>query len=307
MVDNDNTIHANPEPLNEAPSPEVLQDINFANITEVSIPDGENPRSPTTILTKYKAGQIIEHDSGEIVKKMGPSSEQVAITASCAFHIYETHLAHKVPGSQFPEDFTLGRVIDLIEKKFDFDKIYQAQIEPAGVLGEHKYVGTEDVGIEFTTGVATTDQMLDNGIVTSEQLNVFNQFKDRIREVNQTGDQAQKTALQNEFNLFGYPIYLGQRFPGSPLLIFFDTQSIKTTEMAIVVRDGKLVTTMTGHHREPLPFPPDLNYLKNEEPDEYQKLLKLHGSDEAIQTVLNRDFEINSQDWLNAGFIKSKE
>ena len=79
--------------------------------------------------------------------------------------------------------------------------------------------------------------------------------------------------------------------------------------MAIVVQDQKLLTTMVGHYRENLPFPPgesSLSYAKEKQPAAYQDLLKQFGSDEAILEALDEDFEMNSLDWMQAGFIKGR-
>lgn len=293
----------------QEPDGSFIKDQNryFDSITRVSVPQGDNPRSPSKILVEDQTGQTQEFPPDHILKQIGASGREVSISAASAYHIYDMHISGRVAGSRFPEGYTLGEIARLIESKFDFDEITRAQQEPKGAIGEHKYVGTKDVGIEFTTGVATMDQMVQRGTITQEQLSAYNQLRDRIREANRTDNQEEMTKIQETFNRLGYPIYLGQRFPGSPLLPFFDAQPIQTTEMAIVVKDGKLVTTMTGHHREPLPFSPDLEYIKTQEPDYYQQLLGIYGSDQAIQQALTADFEVSSADWLNTGFIQARE
>jgi hypothetical protein len=283
----------------------------FESIQSVAMPEGSNPRSPEKILITTKDGETREIDPNQVVKTIGEGEHALEITAGTAFHIYHLHVSGEVPGSKFNEGTTLSDVAKLIAEKFDLEAVASAQRNGSGPLLEHKFVGTIDTGNErFSTSVATLEQMLENGVITSEQLQDFNDnYRSIVEQSNREGNQDMQNQVMNDFNSKGYPMYLKQRFPGAPVTPFFDADSVQTSEMAIVAKDGQLVTTMTGHHREKLPFSPASTFEHIKESSnqaEYQRLLELFGSDEVIQEQIEKEFEINSADWLNAGFIERR-
>ena len=50
-----------------------------------------------------------------------------------------------------------------------------------------------------------------------------------------------------------------------------------------------------------------LDFAKSKAVKEYARLLELFGSDEAILEKLNEEFDTNSNDWLQAGFIAERK
>ena len=220
------------------------------------------------------------------------------------------HLSGSVPGSAFEKGTTLSDVVKLIEEKFNLAEVARSQKEGSGPLLEKKFVGTIDTKTEqFETGVGTFKEMLDSGVITPEQMQDFlDNYKDKIEQANFGGNQEEIDKIIEEFNAKDYPVYLKQRFPGAPLTPFFDTEAIKTSEMAIVANGNKLVTTMTGHHREKLPFSPasTFEFIKEKNANEYARLQGLFGSDEEIVKKMEEEFKLNSADWLQAGFIEKR-
>lgn len=296
---------------------------NYFNLIQsIAIPEGNKPWAPKKIIISDNNGETKEFDPQQTIKTIGEGDNKLEITAKTAYHIDHLHLSGEEPGSTFEKGTTLSDVARLIEEKFNLAEVAHAQKEGSGPLMEKKFVGTIDTGTEqFETGVATLNEMLDRGVITPEQMQDFlDNYKDKIEQANFNGDQEEINKLKEEFNNKGYPIYIEQRakmkdkdgnlipVPGSPITPFFDTDPVKTSEMAIVANDSKLITTMTGHHREKLPFSPASTFkrIKEKNTNEYARLQELFGSDEEIKSKIEEEFKINSTDWLNAGFIEKR-
>jgi len=283
----------------------------FDSIQSVSIPEGSDPRSPEKIIITDVDGETRELDPWQTIKTIGEGENQLEITAGNANHIDNLHLSGNVPGSSFEKGTSLSDVAKLIEEKFNLAEVARSQEEGSGPLMEKKFVGTIDTETEqFETGVATLNEMLDKGVIAPEQMEDFlDNYKDKIEQANFTGNQEEQDKLMDEFNNKEYPIYLKQRFPGAPVTPFFDTDPVQTSEMAIVANGGKLVTTMTGHHREKLPFSPasTFEFIKEKNANEYARLQELFGSDEEIKSKMEEEFRMNSADWLQAGFIEKRQ
>jgi hypothetical protein len=76
-------------------------------------------------------------------------------------------------------------------------------------------------------------------------------------------------------------------------------------ELAVVIINNKIITTMPGHHREKLPFSPK-GVWEHASDAEKTKLIEKFGSEDEALSRINADFEINAKDWTNAGFIKKR-
>lgn len=289
----------------------INQEAFIKTITEVTIPEGEDINAPKNIIIKRKVDGKSTEDTippDKIIFVIGKDPYGIKVDAEAAFHIYSRHLSEEAAGSKFT-GMTLYDVLRQIQTQFDLAEVARAQKEGVGPLEEKKFVGTIDIGIKGTTGVATLDEMLRLGIITQSQVDEYKALTKDIEDANFRSDQEKKDRLIQEFNQKGYPIYLGQRFPVAPITPFFDTDPIDTTEMAIVVIDGKLITTMTGHHREKLPLGPQaqIEFAKEKRPKDYDELMEKFLTEAEVLKRLTREFyELNSPDWLNAGFIQRR-
>lgn len=281
----------------------------ISDIQSMELPEGEDSRAPKNVIV-CTATEKMSLPADHVIHRIGEGENTIDVTAGAAFHIYQMHISGKIAGSQFP-GMNLADVMEKIETQFDLTEVARAQREGTGPLKEHKYVGAVDVGLEATTGVATVEEMRNADVITAEQVADYDAVKNKVATANRSGDQTAQNAVMKEFNSKGYPIYLARRFPGSPVIPFFDTNAVKTSKMTAIVIGGKLITTMTGEPREKLPFPPtqgSLDYIKNSFPDEYERLISEFGDDAGIIKALEEDFDkVNSPDWLQAGFIGKRE
>lgn len=282
----------------------------ISDIQSMELPEGEDERAPKNVIVNTSTEQM-QLSADQVIHRIGEGEEAIDINAGTAFHIYHLHISGEVAGSQFP-GMTLADVMEKIKTQFNLEEVAKAQKEGVGPLREHKYVGAVDVGLDdATTGVATVEDMVKAGVITAEQAADYETYKDKVAAANREGDEDARNAVMKEFNDKGYPIYLARRFPGSPVIPFFDTEAVKTSKMTAIVIGGKLITTMTGDPREKLPFPPSqgtLDYAKGAFPDEYQRLQGEFGDDAKIIEALAEEFDtLNSPDWLQAGFIGKRE
>jgi len=246
--------------------------------------------------------------SKQIVKTMEKDGVTIDIEAGSAEHIYSTHISPDAPpGSKFDGVKSIDELSGKIKDNFDFTKIQEALSNGAGPLEEKKFVGTIDIGEKMKTGVATLAEAAEKLGVTEEEIAEYQRHIDEIIALNKEGDEEKKKAFVSSYNSThpSSKIYLSQRFPTAPITPFFDGEAIETSELAVVIIDNKLITTMPGHHREKLPFSPK-GVWDHESDDEKAKLVEQFGSEEEALKRIEADFEINAKDWTEAGFIKKR-
>ncbi len=283
-------------------------------ITKLSIPAEEQQKMKEE---KRRFPNVIEIECGntketipanQVVKVMEKDGVTINIEAGSAEHIYSTHISPAAPpGSKFDGVKSIDELSGKIRDNFDFTKIQSDLDKGAGPLEEKKFVGTIDIGEKMKTGVATLSEAAQKLGVTEEEIVEYQKHIGEIIALNKDGDEEKKKAFIASYNA-SHPdskIYLAQRFPTAPITPFFDGEAIETSELAVVIIDNKLITTMPGHHREKLPFSPK-GVWDHASTGEREKLIKQFGSEEEALKRIEADFEINAKDWTDAGFIKKR-
>lgn len=260
------------------------------------------------VITRDGKTELIKAE--EVVAKIEKDGVSISVEAENAEHIYSTHVAPDAPaGSKFEGIPNLETLFGLIRDRIDFLEVAKRLADGQGPLKEHKYVDTVDIGQKMKCGVATFGEAQAQLGITNESLEDYRtNWKQRIIEANRNDDAEARKALIKEYNDShpGSNMYLGERFPHAPITPFFDGAPITTTELSVIITDGKLVTTMPGHHREKLPFAPKAawDFAK---PEEKEKLIAQFGSEAAAMAAITEDFAINAEDWAEAGFIQARK
>lgn len=255
-------------------------------------------------------GKVETIKAEEVVATIEKDGVSINVPAANAEHIYSTHVSPDAPpGSKFEGVQNLEQVFEMIRDRIDFSEVAKRLKEGQGPLKEHKYVDTVDIGKEMKCGVATLEEAREQLGVTEADLEDYRAgWKQKVIEVNKSGDPAAKDVLIKEYNdaHSRSNMYLGKRFPVAPVTPFFDGAPIKTTELGVVIVDGELVTTMPGHHREKLPFAPKgvWDFAK---PEEKEALITQFGNEAAAMNAITEDFAINAEDWAEAGFIQARK
>lgn len=284
-------------------------------ISEITIPESEvlkmkeeKRRSPNVVvITKNGVEETIS--SKDIVKTLEKDGVTISLDAGSAEHIYSMHLSPDAPpGSKFEGVASIEDLTDKIKDNFDFTKIQEALNKGVGPLEEKKFVETIDIGEKMKTGVATLEEAIEKIGVTPEDVEEYKKHIDEIIALNKEGNEEKKKAFITSYNESHSEskIYLSQRFPTAPITPFFDGESIDTTELAIVIIDGKIITTMPGHHREKLPFSPK-GVWEHASAEEKKQLIEQFKSEEEVLKRVDEDFQINARDWTNAGFIQRRQ
>lgn len=283
-------------------------------ITIIRVPEEEQQKMKEE---KRRSPNVVEIERGgnkeivsakEVIKVIEKDGVTINVEAGSAEHIYAMHLSPDAPpGSRFEGVKSIDELTDKIRDNFDFSQIREALTKGAGPLEEKKFVETIDIGEKMKTGVATLTEAAEKLGVTDGEIEEYKNHINEIISLNREGDEEKKKAFIDSYNA-SHPdskIYLAQRFPTAPITPFFDGEPIDTTELAVVILDNRLVTTMPGHHREKLPFSPQGVWEHSDE-KEREALIEQFGSEEEALKRIEEDFEINAADWTNAGFIKRK-
>jgi hypothetical protein len=283
-------------------------------ITRITIPEEEQQKMKEE---KRRSPNVVEIERGgnkeiipanQVVKEIEKDGVTVNVEAGSAEHIYAMHLSPNAPpGSQFEGVKSIDELTEKIRDNFDFTQIQEALTKGTGPLEEKKFVETIDIGEKMKTGVATLKEAAEKLGVTSEEIEEYQKHVTEIIALNREGDEEKKKAFIDSYNAshLDSKIYLSQRFPTAPITPFFNGEPIDTTELAVVIVDSKLVTTMPGHHREKLPFSPQ-GVWEHASDEEKKKLVDQFGSEEEAIKRIEADFEVNARDWTNAGFIKKR-
>ena len=296
------------EQYNEAiPSAEKISKITIP-AEEIQKMKDEKRRSPSVIeVDKNGVKEIIS--AKDIVKTLEKDGVTINLDAGSAEHIYSMHLSPDAPpGSKFEGVASIDDLTDKIKDNFDFTKIQEALNKGVGPLEEKKFVETIDIGEKMKTGVATLGKAIEKLGVTLEEAEEYKKYVNEIIALNKEGDEEKKKSFITSYN-YAHPggkIYLSQRFPTAPITPFFDGESIDTTELAVVIIDGKIITTMPGHHREKLPFAPK-GVWEHATPEEKKQLIEQFGTEKETLKRIDEDFQINANDWTNAGFIQKRQ
>lgn len=288
--------------------------LSAEKITKITIPEEEQQKMKEE---KRRSPNVVEIERGgnkeivsakEIVDVIEKDGVTINVEAGSAEHIYSMHLSPDAPpGSKFEGVKSLDDLTNKIKDNFDFTEIRDALTKGTGPMEEKKFVETIDIGEKMKTGVATLDEAAEKLGVTAEEIAEYQKHIEEITALNKEGDEGKKKAFMESYNSShqNSKIYLSQRFPTAPITPFFDGEPIETTELAVVIIDSKLVTTMPGHHREKLPFSPK-GVWEHASDEEKKNLIAQFGSEEEVLKRIEADFEINAKDWTNAGFINKR-
>lgn len=289
-------------------------DSGVEKITRITIPVDEKQkmadekRRTPNVVEIYRNGNTEIISTKEVLKVIEKDGVVINVEAGSAEHIYAMHLSPDAPpGSRFEGVKSIDELTDKIRDNFDFARIQEALTKGSGPLEEKKFVETIDIGEKMRTGVATLDEATEKLGITLDEIDEYKKHIDEIIALNKKGDEESKKAFIEQYNNSHSDsrIYLSQRFSTAPITPFFDGEPIETTELAVVIVDNKLVTTMPGHHREKLPFSPQ-GVWEHATDDEKQKMIDQFGGEEEALRRIEEDFEINAKDWTSAGFIKKR-